>query len=383
MSLWLWLSVAIGLALVAGWVMWSVPRRASAELAEETPTRRLELELEHRKVLAQIIGGAVLVVGLVFTLNSAELARKNLELALTAQKTERFARAIDQLGAKEEAVRAGAVVTLARLAAESPEDGYEIRRLLAAYVRTRAAVPKAEPQISRSSEPSPGPPAAPMWLRFSASYSKRDQVPISDFRPEISVQLAMEAISKGRSPRVKGPAAAIDLRDADLRGADLRGLNLSHVNFENADLTAAALSGANLQGAILRGAYLIEADLSGAMLQNADLGDVIGEAAVLADADFTDAVLIGAYFPDTAAKGARFIRTTFRGGDFRRADLRDAVFRDTDMALVQLQESNLGGTRFEHVNLARTPISNEDLLNSCVSENTILSFPPSGIPLCD
>ena len=67
-----------------------------------TTKERLELENDARKTLAEIVGGAALLVGLYFTWANLQItqetATKDRETIREGQITERFTKAIDQLG---------------------------------------------------------------------------------------------------------------------------------------------------------------------------------------------------------------------------------------------------------------------------------------------
>ena len=61
----------------------------------EDPTQRKDFI----QLMAQIAAGGALLVGLYFTWRSLEISKKTLETQQDQQVTERFTRAIDQLGA--------------------------------------------------------------------------------------------------------------------------------------------------------------------------------------------------------------------------------------------------------------------------------------------
>jgi hypothetical protein len=95
--------------------------------------------------LAQILGGTALLSGLYFTWRTLQVNREG-------QITERFTRAIDQLGAthddnsKNLELRLGGIYALERIARESEEDHWSIMEVLTAYVRDRAPWRPSEDQ---------------------------------------------------------------------------------------------------------------------------------------------------------------------------------------------------------------------------------------------
>src|SRR5262245_49902707 len=111
--------LAIGLlggGLVVLVLIW-LPKWQAAR-PELTPQARFEAENEARKTLAQIIGGAAVLAGLYFTWGTLEVSREG-------QVTERFTKAIDQLGAvndegeKQLEIRLGGIYALERIARDS------------------------------------------------------------------------------------------------------------------------------------------------------------------------------------------------------------------------------------------------------------------------
>jgi hypothetical protein len=117
--------------------------------------------------LVQAVGGAALLIGLIFTWRSIraternlliaqETAAKNLAVALDGQITERFTRAIEQLGSNQLEVRLGAIYALERIARDSEQDHWSIMEILTAYVREHIRISTEQP----SKEATPRKPAA-------------------------------------------------------------------------------------------------------------------------------------------------------------------------------------------------------------------------------
>ena len=93
--------------------------------------RLANLEDEFRRTLAQSIGGFGLFVGLY-------LGWRRVRAAEEGQITERFTRAIEQLGDDKMAIRLGGIYALERLAKDSEKDHGPIMEVLTAYVRENA-----------------------------------------------------------------------------------------------------------------------------------------------------------------------------------------------------------------------------------------------------
>jgi hypothetical protein len=87
-----------------------------------------------RTTLLQGIGGAVILLGAYFTYRQLQTGREQLQIAQQGQVTERFTRAIDQLGHAELDVRLGGIYALERIANDSPDDRITIAEVLIAFV---------------------------------------------------------------------------------------------------------------------------------------------------------------------------------------------------------------------------------------------------------
>jgi hypothetical protein len=204
---------------------------------------RLKLQNEARGTLLQGLGGAVLLLGAAFTWQQLRTAREG-------QITDRYTKAVDQLGNKELAVRLGGIYALQRIARDSKDDRATIAEVLCAYARSVERDPRTEQDLE------------------SHTFEKR--------APD--VQAALTVLAEWWR-RVGGEPEWRDLHGADFQDARLDRARLSHAHFYDAQL----------QGAKLRGARLVEANFSRAQLQNADLRE-----ADLTGANFYGAKLEGA-----------------------------------------------------------------------------------------
>src|SRR5215210_8302934 len=111
------------------------------------------------QLMAQIAGGLALLFGLYFTWRRVEISQRTLETQQDQQVTERFTRAIDQLGATTDdneskpklEIRLGGIYALERIAKDSPatrvspgRDYSTVMEVLTAYVRENAPLPLKE-----------------------------------------------------------------------------------------------------------------------------------------------------------------------------------------------------------------------------------------------
>ena len=209
-----------------------------------TTAERLKAENDVRTTLLQALVGGTLLAGLYFTARTFQLNREG-------QVTERFTRAIQQLGDKSLDVRLGGIYALERIAQSSQREYGPIIEVLTAFVREHAALPADATANDSRAEPEPP----------DVGIDERAKI-----GPRLDVQTVLTVLGRSRRDWDHQP---LDLQRTDLRGA----------NFERADLQGADLRGANLQFA-----NLSEADFENVNLMEADVGN----------ANFYSARLVGA-----------------------------------------------------------------------------------------
>jgi Pentapeptide repeats (8 copies) len=195
----------------------------------QTSTQRKDLAQALGLLTAGVAGAGVIF----FTWRGQRLTReaqgvtqkntqKQLEQARLGQITERFTRAIDQLGATEEGkknleVRLGGIYSLERTAHDDQDYHRPIMEVLATYVRRHAA-------------------------RKPGKESKDNAA-----TPEPDIQAILEVIGRRSKPhRINEEVeyGTIELNNTDLQGANLKGAYLKRANLQGADLREANLLGA-------------------------------------------------------------------------------------------------------------------------------------------
>lgn len=246
-------------AIIVGLALWQVPKWQVRHV-DELKTR-LELENATRKTLAQIVAGAAFLGGLYF-------AAETLWVSQEGQITDRYIRAIEQLGHKEYlAVRLGGIYALERIAKDSKSAHWTIMEVLTAYLRERA--PWKEDQSLKEDQPQP------------------------KLAPDIQAVLTV----LGRRSRTyqEGEVQRLHLVGVNIRRAILRGARLEGAVLSEARLEGAFLAGAHLAGAVLREAHLEGADLLRANLEEAYLVNAHLERANLTEARMEGAILKGAH----------------------------------------------------------------------------------------
>jgi hypothetical protein len=263
---------------------------------------KLDLENKVRTSGIQLLGVLFVAVGTVLT---AWSAGRTLWLNREGQLTERFAKAIEQVGADKQDVRVGGIYALGRLAARSQVDQGPVIEILTAYLQKHAPwPPAAEERPTKPAYTSTG------WLTQTIAYLGQQQKhePAGDEPrlPMLETQAVATFLTR-RKPKHDG-LPTIDLSAVDLRGVsfskvDLSCANLAEANLDGARLENAILNNANLTNARLRGAAMSGARLIGANLTGAQLNGAYLDGADLNGADVTDADLRGANLERT--KGGR------------------------------------------------------------------------------
>jgi Pentapeptide repeats (8 copies) len=217
---------------------------------------------------------------------------RNFSLSREGQVTDRYTKAIEQLGSDKLDVRIGGIFALERIARDSAKDHPTVMEVLAAFIC----------EHSREQWPLP----------------KSDDSAVSERTTRPDVQAALTVIGRRT---IKHDRQSVDLRRACLPNADLAHADLTHVNLSRADLTRANLEYATLSHANLFSANLAGAYLNFANLTHPNLGSANLTGASLVSANLTDAFL-------------------------RNADLTDATLSFADLAGVNLTLANLTRTDF-------------------------------------
>jgi hypothetical protein len=254
----LFIVAIVGSCLLVLALIW-LPKWQAAR-PELTPQAQFEVENNARKTLAEIVGGAALLAGLYFTWSSLEVSREG-------QITDRFTKAIAQLGDEKMAVRLGGIYALERIARDSEKDHWPIMEVLTAYVRERTLVPKDAQSLKSHHS---------LWVPKGAQSLKGHQLPQEALPappppppPELAadIQAILTVLRRRSHTYEKGDEQFLNLANTDLRGANLRGTQLQEANLVGAQLEAAYLMDAQLQGASLARTQLERAHLMGTNLK--------------------------------------------------------------------------------------------------------------------
>lgn len=268
--------VVVGLVLLIGMPAWLFLNRY---IKPESPEQKKEVV----SLTLQTLGGVAFVLGGWFTWQQLVNSRDTLITTQQGQITERFTRAIDQLGKegdkggeagegkasadhqKNLAIRLGGIYALERIARDHPPDHPAVMEVLTAFVRQHSA---------RVEQMEAGKPFQ------------------RDIRPD--VQAILTVIGRRNLTYNKGEAQRLDLSGTDLSWAILNKARLAGVDFTSARFNHAQLNGAELMGATLLDVDFTDALMEGAQLQGAHLHGAVFHNASVAGVNFQDAQLYGA-----------------------------------------------------------------------------------------
>ncbi|WP_219506034.1 pentapeptide repeat-containing protein [Nonomuraea ceibae] len=258
-----------------------------------TATERVEAVNAARHTLIQAATGLVVIGGVVFTAQglwytaqSLDASRQAQRVAEQSQITDRYTKAVEQLGSTKLDVRLGGMYALERLAQDSPRDHQTVYDVLAAFVREH----DLEPNLTGKDLPLP---------------------------PATDIQAALTIISRQDGTPVHMP----DLAGIRTPLTNLRGARLVSANLTGGDLSFARLTLADLRGARLVSVNLTGADLSFARLTLADLGDARLVSANLSHMDLSHTDLTSANLTDADLTGANLTGANLINADLTGANL--------------------------------------------------------------
>jgi Pentapeptide repeats (8 copies) len=237
---------------------------------------------ENRKdavtILLQALGGAAFILGAWFTWQQLVNSRDELRVAQEGQITERFTRAVEQLGKTDEdgrasakdrvrsdsgkflAIRLGGIYALERMSKDPNADYAAIIDIFTAFVRQNAPM-KADESAGK----------VKLDIQAILTVLGRRQ---RSYGEGESQRLDLSATDLSEASLINGKFKGANLISCRLNAAYLTGIDLNGAQLSDARLIGAFLERANLQGADLSGAKLMSADVTGADFSGANLNAV-------------------------------------------------------------------------------------------------------------
>lgn len=278
---------------------------------------RLELLDKRRATRHQYVNSGGILLTIMLTALSLFYTHQNLASSQQGQITDRYTKAVDQLGSDKLDIRLGGIYALERLAVDSPRDDRTVYDVLTTFAREHAPKSKAK----------------------------------TPDQPTTDIQAALTVIGR-RKPVDDG--FKVDLGDvhlegahltyAHLSGAHLSGAYLSSAYLFDSDLTYANLGTTDLSGAVLYDANLSGAELGGANLSGAELAGANLSKASLVYVNLSNAILVNAHLSGVNLTGAHLSGVDLRGADLRGADLRGV--RGISVEEIHRQAQTDSHTRF-------------------------------------
>jgi uncharacterized protein YjbI with pentapeptide repeats len=277
-------------------------------------TEKVTQENQSRATLAQVLGGVAIGIGLYYTWRRITISEEDLKATKEGQITERFTRAVDQLGSIDHLgnpaveIRLGGIYALESIANDSERYYSQIIEILTAYIRMN-------------------------------SYIREEDYKNLDFQ-ELSNIAFFETRLKD-SPEIQAIVTVISRRKNFLRAGEFNGLE-----FQKTYLRTANFTGTTTERIFTLKDNDKEVHLEGAFFYYADLIGANFERCYLEKANFSNAYLTRAYFMNANLKGANFRWSHLERASFEGAKLEGAWFDWT----------KLHGAIFAHADLKKSAL---------------------------
>jgi len=327
------LFIAIVILLLYGtWIMPQLLQPPSESLPAGSKNL-IEIQNEYRKIFVQIIGGIAILYGLYLTNrrtkaieDRARSLENNVRVTEEGQITERFTRAVEQIGNEKLEVRLGGIYALERIAKDSKKDYWTIMEILTAFVRENSPTDLEENDKNED---------------YSQDISN-DKEKSSKTKEKIrtDIQAILSVIGRRREWHKTIEPTYINLPATNLSSADLRGAYLCGANLGGSNLKGSDLDQADLSHAYLEESNLSEASLRKACLYKSELHQANLSKTYFWEADMREACLI-----DTNAQQVTFFKANLSGANLGAADLRGASFYDADLQNTDFWGANLLRTK--------------------------------------
>lgn len=244
------------------------------------PYDSIELK-EVIELFFKVVGGTAILFGAYF-------AWKRLEVNQEGQITERFTRAIDQLGAthsdgrKNLEVRLGGIYALERIAKDSVKDHWPIMEVLTAYLVEHA--PKRPSDLMPTS-------------------NQRFVTP--DTRAILNV------IARRHWEYEVGTENTISLVNLELSDTELSHAHFKYSQISNTNLNEAMWLGTNFEKACISGSAMNSSCFAGSNFEGAQIR-LVG----FVDSDFEEANMVNVYFEKCNFQGALMHSVQLQGAEF-------------------------------------------------------------------
>ncbi|WP_430013189.1 pentapeptide repeat-containing protein [Microcystis ichthyoblabe FBCC-A1114] len=323
-------------------------------LFQQIPGLFAREDKDSRTFAIEVVKTIISALGLIATLSAGiglfvNYLNSQAERQLIQERliTERFSKAVEQIGNTKEEVVIGGIYSLERIAKDSPKDQWTIMEVLTSYIRKNSPIPSNIQQLE--------PEEREKALEKLPSVS-------------IPVQAALTVIGRRKVENDQAGDNLAETTDSN----KIKILDLSRTNLREANLIGAYLNGANLNLANLNGANLNRANLNRANLNGAELYRANLNGANLKGANLNEANLIGANLKGANLNGAELYRANLNGAILYRANLNGANLNGANLNGAILYRANLNGANLNGANLnGAEGLNPEQIKSACFWEKAI------------
>jgi hypothetical protein len=139
-------------------LLWATPEQLPYYRLEPKDRISLENDLRANRIqviatVVQALGGIAVLIGIYFAwanLKTTQIGQaETLRLTNEGQITDRFTKAIDQLGSPKLELRLGGIYALERIARDSEKDHWPIMEVLTTFIRVHAPIAKTSDRVAQ------------------------------------------------------------------------------------------------------------------------------------------------------------------------------------------------------------------------------------------
>lgn len=272
--------------------LWLIPKWQLSENKQKLELEEyLKLENEYRRTIAQIVGGLFVLGGFVFTWYQLVAAQNTVLLSEERLITDRYSKAIDQLGSASPHTRLGGIYALGNIAKTSPDYVSIVDNVLASYIRKNSIyqdsafimeelqasidiLTKKQSQISQSNDINGGFDLSKVTLNgfdFNKSVLKKSKIIEANLNKSLFVHANLVGVDADGASFIRANLSSAIMENAHFYGADFTQARLGSASIKNSNLKLAIFKEADLSNADLTGCDLTDADLERTNLYGADL----------------------------------------------------------------------------------------------------------------
>lgn len=326
-----------------------------------------------------LIGG---LAGLLLAAKRTKTAQETARISLDGQITDRYSKAVEQLGSENVTVRIGGLYALKRIAEDSLDHDFPtVLDVLTHFIRFPTPYHSAQKELSSGEE----------FRKADANKTiPNDILKIPDILTAIRISTALlKRVHDSRSAPYldfcSGKFSYMDMSDADfshtnislsqfcfaiLDQADFQHARAMKVNLRGAHATRARLNDVDFgtksifNDAQLKFTLFSESKLSHAQFINSNLKHVEFDDAILTNSSFENCKMEGGTFVGAKMNWSYFKKAELTGARFDGANLRNSTFIEAELFAPAFKDADLHGAIFARSHLIRPEYTRADLSES-------------------